>query len=62
MNGRGEGTTSSFANTAIYKKFYRPKSTKFEAIVGLEDAIDSKTCPDLVQQFIYELKTSKKVE
>ena len=44
------------------RKCDRPKSTKFEAIVGLEDAIDSKTCPDLVQQFIDELKTSKKVE
>ncbi len=44
------------------RKCDRPKSTKFEAIVGLEDAIDSKTCSDLVQQFIDELKTSKKVE
>ena len=37
------------------RKFYRPKSTKFEAIVGLKDAIDSKTYPDLVQQFIDKL-------
>ena len=43
------------------RKCDKPKSTKFEAIVGLEDAIDSKTCPDLVQQFIYKLKSSKKV-
>ena len=47
MNGRDEGTTSSFANTAIYKKFYRTKSTKFEAVVVLEDASDSKKYPVL---------------
>ena len=47
MNGRDLGTTSSFANTAIYKKFYRPKSTKFEAVVVLEDASDSKKYPGL---------------
>ena len=62
MNGRDEGTTSSFANTAIYKKFYRPKSTKFEAVVVLEDASDSKKYTGSGSEVYWWTKPSQKVE
>ena len=41
-------------------KFYRPKSTNFEAVVVLKDASDSKKYPGLVQKFIDEFKPRKK--